>query len=224
MRKDSIIRILFVVSSMGLVHTIQRESRQLGILAEIVFSTSEILELVMRDKYHGIVVESCLLAKIKKEDRPGIERYREVFFFSRIQYYPHSKSVTIFTEDDNADTDFARYVEKASKEIPRQFRVQTRKPISFNVDISKMKKGSKVFHTHTKNVSEGGCFIYTTEKFIKGGRLKVVFKELRDKTPIICRIVWKTNGGSHFKIPGVGLFFEEITDKQLQEIHSVLLW
>ena len=217
MRKQDRIRILLVSGNLLLRNIFRSELKAKAVNLDVVSAISEIAQQVIRNKYHGILVESSLLTKLKKEDRPMVDRYREIFFFSRIQLNSDNKDISIFPDKEEMLLDVSGYIERANKEEPRQFRSQLRKPIPFNLKISKIKKDSPGYN------AQGGCFIFTEERFVKGSRIKVIFKELTDKTPVICRIVWKSKGKENFRPPGIGVYFESITDKQIREFFSYLL-
>lgn len=215
-------RILAVVSSPRLLKQIKKESSSLNVRLEVIDCVFEVAQHAMKNKYNAILFETSVLSKIKTEDRPMVDRFREIFLFARIQITPGEKTVTFFTEKLLSDVNFGVFLGLASKEEPRQFRAQVRKPICFNLKVSRLKDVADSIKTHTINVSEGGCFIYTNLDLKKGAKLKVVFDELSDKTPIICRVVWRTKGGHDFRVAGVGVYFEEITEKQKGEIKLIL--
>ncbi|MBL0714126.1 MAG: PilZ domain-containing protein [Desulfosarcina sp.] len=100
------------------------------------------------------------------------------------------------------------------KRPPRRFRAAGRRNIHFNLLLSPTRRfdAREIERTVTVNISQDGCFIFTSARFQKGQRVWIRIMEIYDKTPIACIIRHKRKWGHEMAIPGIGVRFESLTD------------
>lgn len=224
-KKEVSTRILVVVHNTDAGSKIKQLASESGMICDVIDSIFEIAQYVLLNKYSGFLIDMDVLSRTNPEDRPMIERYRNLLNYARFIYEYSSDSINIFYRDDILHMDVKEFSLICEKEIPRKLRSDTRRSISFNVQIVKtLKEGSeKEKKAHTINISEGGCFIATKAEFKINSTIGIIFAELSDKNPILARIIWKTKGGSNFLVAGIGLKFEQISDRQHSELVSHLI-
>ena len=102
----------------------------------------------------------------------------------------------------------------------RRIRSSVRKDINFNVIISKTNDFSDdgAERSITIDISRGGCFIYSTEKWKISDSVMFVIKELADSRPVLGEVRWTKPWGEAMQIPGIGVKFKDIGENQLREI------
>lgn len=110
--------------------------------------------------------------------------------------------------------------EACLSEPPRRFRAAERRDIKFNLLLSRSRhfESGVIERTVTINISQGGCFVFTTSRFQKGQRVWIRIMEFYDKSPIACVVIHKRKWGQEMAIPGIGVRFESLTDAQARAL------
>lgn len=178
--------------------------------------------VLSQEPYNGIIVD--LKTKLKAP------REHKELAYEVLEHYPVLQARLIPESDKLQTIPFG----KASKEISleafltdlcprfhaRKIRTSIRRRVHFNTLLSS--SGSfdmqDVVRTITLNVSAGGCFIITSQNMETGSNVAFIFKELATRTPIIGEVRWGVTWGRQMAVPGVGIKFEDIEDKQIQEL------
>jgi len=107
---------------------------------------------------------------------------------------------------------------------PRTIRRSRRSDLVLNVLLAPNAEELNDIHerTVTVNVSEQGCFVYSTKRWEDNQNAWIVVNELEDKTPIGLRIHWSRGWGKMTRMPGIGTSFFSITSGQLRQIRHLL--
>lgn len=102
------------------------------------------------------------------------------------------------------------------KSPPRKLRSEERKRLHYNVLLSIKPQFDPLtlIRTITLNVSRGGCFLFSSGRFQLGARVWIRIIDLYDKTPIRCVVRHKRAWGEAMVIPGIGVQFEHIAERQ----------
>ena len=102
----------------------------------------------------------------------------------------------------------------------RKLRSEERKRLHYNVLLSTKPRfePQTLIRTVTMDVSPSGCFLFSSARFQLGARVWIRIMDLYDKTPIRCVIRHKRRWGEAMAIPGIGVEFETISDRQRQAL------
>ena len=102
----------------------------------------------------------------------------------------------------------------------RKLRAEERKRLHYNVLLSTKPHfdPQTLIRTVTMDVSRNGCFLFSSARFQVGARVWIRIMDLYDKTPIRCVIRHKRKWGEAMAIPGIGVKFEVISERQRQAL------
>jgi hypothetical protein len=107
---------------------------------------------------------------------------------------------------------------------PRTIRRSRRSDLVLNVLLAADADdfGKRHERTVTVNVSEQGCFVYSTGEWEDDQTAWMVVNELDDKTPIGLHVHWARFWGEMTRIPGIGTSYSSIQPGQLEQIRHLL--
>ncbi|WP_158414140.1 PilZ domain-containing protein [Geoalkalibacter subterraneus] len=115
-----------------------------------------------------------------------------------------------------ADLDsFLRY---CSTIKPRRYRIQDRREVYLSVRLSDHAGLEKHILSFTMDLSEGGCFVASSQVWEKKQKLYLDIICLKDRTPILCEVRWSRSWGINPFVPGMGLKFLRITKSQQEQL------
>ena len=114
------------------------------------------------------------------------------------------------------------FIEVKCREVaPRQVRVYTRKKAFLNT-LLYLSKDHDPIRTNSWDISEGGSFIITTAKMPDNGLVWLKINDFDDKKLICSKVKWKRPWGKDYRqLPGFGVEFEQVSNKQLLEIKEL---
>lgn len=200
------------------------EAKKIGIEVDVVSSYGELFKNMIGNPYQGIMVDMITSMKSPKEDKGTAQDAIEAFPIVQLRWDGESKTInTISLGKGFASGSLADFVAKECANFTaRAIRLNPRKPINFNVIMSKEEAMNKtaIERTVTVNVSKGGCFFYTVQDWSDTKEVHFIIKELHDRTPISGEIRWAVQWGKTMMLPGIGISFLSISPKQLEELAS----
>jgi len=74
----------------------------------------------------------------------------------------------------------------------------------------------------TKNISTGGCFIFSTHRWKEGDDIWIKFNEISDLTLIQAQVRTVLKWGESRQIPGIGVKFINLSKPQAEEIARLI--
>jgi Tfp pilus assembly protein PilZ len=196
----------------------------LGVQIDTVSSLEELHKAVLRTPYHGVMIDLKTKIRAAKVEKILIHDILEKVF-PVIQLKLENKTSriqTLYFGQAKGDGTLEDFILKECRSVePRSIRLSLRKNINFNIILSKNDNYSKdnIEKSVTIDVSEGGCFIYSSDKWEINSKAWFIIKELDDNTPILSEVRWKMSWGNAMKIPGIGVKFKDIREGQLEEIY-----
>lgn len=223
MTNDNPCRILVVAHSMANGVRISALAEDAEVICDVIYSIFEIAHKLIHNSYNGLMIDMDTLSRIRPEDRPMVDRYRTMLTYARYCFNPKQKVIEVQYKNKKNLTTFAEFANVCRRQPPRKLRGDIRKRAEYKVSLKKASE--KVFLAYTKDISEGGCFIVTDEKFKRNSIINVTFKNFKDKTPIIARVAWIQKQASN-RVAGIGVNFTSLSDRQFHELMSILfvLW
>jgi Tfp pilus assembly protein PilZ len=193
-----------------------------GVEVDIVSSLNELHELLSKNAFNGVMVDLNTKVKASKEEKAMMQNLLEQFPLAQLNFEEKTGHVRAFHfgQACGGETLGAFINEECRSFSARPLRLTRRAEVNFNVLLIPVDDAIalETDRTVTINVSEGGCFFYFVDGLTIGSRIKMVFKELGDKTPILGDVRWQVLWGDTMQIPGIGVRFEEIRENQLEEI------
>jgi c-di-GMP-binding flagellar brake protein YcgR len=110
---------------------------------------------------------------------------------------------------------------------PRGMRTFKRKSLYLNVylALSPGVSGNELIKANTCDISEGGCFVITTQTIPKDNYrdLYIIPKGLTDQRQIACTVKWVLPWGQATRhLPGVGVKFKNLGAFQREEIRALI--
>jgi Tfp pilus assembly protein PilZ len=105
----------------------------------------------------------------------------------------------------------------------RRCRGSKRRPLHFNVFLSRQRETQdEVEKTVTLDISEGGCFLITSQAWQQGENVWLRFADLCDGTPVRAEVRRHLPWGESLCIPGIGLEFKKMPPTLLQQLRRRL--
>lgn len=219
---------LLLIAEKGLARSAYVEVlRDLDVEVDCVAAPDEITGALIDAPYNGLLIDVPTMIRCECRDKNRITRIMNRFPLLRLMYNPKYGGIRGLslggTIRDNLD--LAEFVlRECVTFFPRSIRGTRRQEMSFNVVLLdepdlREQKGEQ---TVTVNVSEQGCFVYTTNEWSLDTSAWIVIRELEDQTPIELTVRWNRPWGKFMELPGIGASFESMTTHQYTQLHSFL--
>lgn len=179
------------------------------------------------NEYSGIIVDHVMVIESSLEDRQFYSQLCFGFPILRVSNNLERKTNTYLLEKELFITLENRELldhflnKECLNQPPHRVRKDYRKVTFLNTSLIVEEQATPI-KTNLWDISRSGCFIIMAENGFKPGHVfKLVINELTDKTPIKAEVRWHWSWGkSIYKLPGYGLAFIELTDKQIHEIEQ----
>ncbi|MGA3175625.1 MAG: PilZ domain-containing protein [Syntrophorhabdales bacterium] len=199
-----------------------RELESVEAEVDVVASFGELLTAMTEKAYQGVLIDLATSIKASREGKEPLQDALEVFPIIQIRWDSDSSSIrTISSGRASAVGSLAEFITVECKPFaPRMIRSHPRRPLNFNVLLYRKEsmEGDSLERTVTINASRWGCFLFSAEDRMKGGKVWLTINELEDKTPIVGVIRWSVKWGLTMVMPGIGVGFESITPGQKDEL------
>ncbi|MCP4687784.1 MAG: PilZ domain-containing protein [Desulfobacterales bacterium] len=177
-------------------------------------------------RYHGVALDLPTKIKALKKDRAFVYKILGKFPIIQLKLNKKTGKIRSFFEGGDERDGLEAFIRRARQVgAPKKFRYFDRKPIHFNVILSRdndFTNGNDE-RSITMNVSEDGCQILSVKEWEPGGDVWLVINELNDKTPVRGKVRHALTWGEAMEAPGIGLEFEDITEEQARELREKYL-
>jgi Tfp pilus assembly protein PilZ len=179
-----------------------------------------------KKNYSGFIIDLRTLIKSKPEDKSFLYELMESFPVMHISHSQDKKTIkgNIGNTSYNDKKLFDYFLNDLCPRFsPRGMRTFKRKKLYLNVylALSPDAREDDLIKANTGDISEGGCFIITTQSITKDKSrdIYVIIKELTDPSPIACSVKWVLPWGQATRhLPGVGVEFKNLNPSQKEEI------
>ncbi|RNC73150.1 MAG: PilZ domain-containing protein [Desulfuromonadales bacterium] len=194
-----------------------------GIDLTVVESISCLYPLMIREAFHGILLDVPTLVRSSSEEKAFLHDLLQIYPTVRLKWDPRCGAVRTHyyghhREESPGLEAFVR--NQCVPFLPRTIRLSERMPLHLNVMVSPdsaFREGETI-RTATMNVSSGGCFIIGAGPWRRGDRLWLRIAGLADATPIGIDVRWCKEWGEKPGMPGIGVTFSAITEEQVAEL------
>ncbi len=177
-------------------------------------------------RFHGVAVDLPTKIRALAKDREFIYKILGKFPIVQLKLNNKTGEIRTFQEGVDEGDSLEVFIKRARLVAnPKKFRYHPRKPIHFNVILSRENEfvEENDERSITMNVSEDGCRILSVQKWEPGGNVWLVINELSDKTPVRGKVRHTVSWGAAMTAPGIGLEFEDITEEQARELRDNFL-
>ena len=222
-------RILLVASSAEASKAYAQALTEIGVAFDIAPSFRKMEALAIDNAYNGLVVDLLTLVRSSREEKVIAYECLNLYPVLRVTWEPRQKRIKLsaleqtFSPDTEATLRF--FIETRCKSFPaRPLRRHKRKGMNLNLLLSTCESFSPhtTSRTFTTSVSMGGLFLHTLENFEEGRRIWLRFLELEDQSPIAATVRWGLPWGESRNVPGVGVRFEALSERQQRELQRLL--
>jgi Tfp pilus assembly protein PilZ len=180
--------------------------------------------------YSGFIIDLRTLIKAKPGDKSFLYELMESFPVMHISHSLDKKTIkgNIGKNSYNDKKLFDYFLNDLCPRFsPRGMRTFKRKNLFLNVylALSPDACGNELIKANTSDISEGGCFIITTQTIPKDNSrdIYVIPKKLADQSPIACIVKWVLPWGQATRhLPGVGVEFKDLSASQREEIRPLI--
>lgn len=196
--------------------------RSLGAQVDTAPSFNALSRLMYENAYNGVIVDLKTKTESSFDEKESLQTLLDQFPTAQVKLEEETETVRVlsFGREHSCET-VAEFINTACRSFAaRPIRASVRKDIHFSALISKtggLPEG-KWTRTVTMNISQGGCFVYSIDRWKIGSTVSIVLKELKDQQPITGQVRWQLPWGETMQVPGIGVKFEQISTAQLSEI------
>lgn len=198
----------------------------LGVQVETVSSFQELYAKLRASAYNGVVIDLLVKLRAPQHEKDQFMDLADNFPVLQLNYEEQTGEVRsfYFSKLEGAES-LEDFINKECRNFTaRIIRSSPRKKIHYNALLTRADGPADypVEKSFTVDVSKGGCFLFSAQSWEMNETVFFTLKELSDQTSIAGEVRWKREWGVSMHIPGIGVEFKRITEKQLAEISNRL--
>ncbi len=198
------------------------ELSMIGINADVVATFRELYDSMAQNSYNGIVLDLNTKLKSSREENNLVRNILENFPVAELRWDSDTNKIGTYYQGQHKE---GGNLEDFVNRICRFFdarKISTEKRIDLNLCVMLARsddfKEENIEKTISINISEGGCHIFSKDKWEIGDAACFIFKELSDQTPIRGKVRWFTEWGKGIQPPGIGIKYEQVKEEQIIEL------
>lgn len=215
-------RILLIAQEGAARDLYTRAIRRIGAHVDSVISIEDFQGAVVTSAYNGIVIDIPTKIQALNRHQDLVNSILERFPVIQVNQEKSTGRIRalLYGRHQRQGELNALIQEACFSGPPRRFRAAERRDVNFNLLLARSRDfdSGAIERSVTINISQGGCFVFTTARFQKGQRVWIRIMEFYDKTPIACVVIHKRKWGRKMAIPGIGVRFESLSAAQAQAL------
>jgi hypothetical protein len=182
---------------------------------------------VLRTPFNGLMLDVYTTMKASQEEKTIIQETTEIYPTMRVRWDVGAHQIrglvlgqTLDHEDPLGD-----FLDRFCRCRPARIcRGSKRHAIHCNVLLSRRAdfRANDVEKTVTLDISEGGCFLITSETWHDGETAWLRFVDLCDAAPVQAEVRRHLPWGQGLSIPGIGVKFQNPCPALMEGLHSRL--
>lgn len=191
-----------------------------------VFVTSSFYDLgreACRLSYHGLFLDLPTKMKAIRENKEYVYRLVEKFPVAHLQIDKKTGEVKCFyfsRKTGGTPLDFIN--SQCRNFIPQKIRTETRQEVYLPVLVYKRQGDVRPERSITKDLSRGGCFIFSTRRWKAGIDVWIGFKDAKNAEPIHAQVRTVVKWGETRQVPGIGVQFVDLPPVWIEELAGLL--
>lgn len=200
---------------------------KLGVEVDCIESPEQLRDHMYDSPYNGLLIDVPTMIRAEGSGKNHVTQIMERFPVLRLLYNPEQGGIRGLSHGSTVrdNKSLESFVLNECLTFPaRSIRKVRRAELVLNVLLANRPDllGTDAERTVTVNVSEQGCFIYSSREWDAVDPAWIVVNELEDKTPIELQVHWTRVWGQSNRLPGIGTSYASISDAQLAQIRHLL--
>ena len=211
-------RILMVVKEPEARLAYEEVLARVGVPYHTAQDFREVLRMTINGAYNGLLVDILTLIRSSKEEKTIAYDCINFYPTLRVKWDARQRSISCSPQGHSFPTDaegaLACFIESRCRPFSaRPLRRFNRKDTYLNLLLSASPQAWGV-KTFTVNVSQGGAFVHTAESLPKGSRVWLSVPDMPGDEPVPATVCWSIEWGGCRTIPGVGVMFDALSERQ----------
>lgn len=193
-----------------------RAIRRAGAACDVVGTFDGFKERIGTRAYHGLILDLRTKMKAFRHHQEFAKRVLDVFPTLLVNWDGAADGIK--TIGAAGITEFVR--DTCGSQEPRKFREHLRRNAVLNVSLvsDADARADAMQRSVTLNISKGGCFLVSMDDHDVGDQVWLTVHDFEDSTPIAATVRNCQKWGVARRVPGIGVQFIALTDRQEHEI------
>ena len=217
------IHILLISSDVKEREVYESAIRSLGVNVTAVPSIKGLSEEVKDLFLNGVAMDMSTKIAALKQDREFIYTTLRKFPVAHLTLGKETRKIGLFYPGQPPGATLKDFVDMECRTFtPRRLAHHIRKALHFNVLLSRQPEMVDCEKTVSVDISNGGCFVFSVQKWATGDMVWLQILELSHHDPIGARVKRCVRWGEAMQVPGIGLKFDQMNPSQRRELDNRL--
>jgi Tfp pilus assembly protein PilZ len=212
--------ILIVAAHSEHAEIYRKAVKRAGTSCDVAHSIDDMHEKMCRTAYNGVLLDVFTTVKASPREKILIQEISDAYPSMRVRWDVRKRQVCGLVLGKTLDRDdpVGDFVDRFCRCHPaRKCRGSKRYPLHFNVLLSRQRDSQNDLEkTVTLDISEGGCFLITSQAWQDGENVWLRFADLCDGTPVQAEVCRHQPWGESLCVPGIGVKFMQMPPTLLQ--------
>ncbi|HBA88339.1 MAG TPA: PilZ domain-containing protein [Geobacter sp.] len=220
-------RLLMVVNEAEARDAYRQALDRVGVSYHTAASFREMLHMSIDAAYSGLLIDLLTLVRSSQEEKSIAYDCINLYPTLRVKWDTRLKCMSLSPLEQsfssNVEAGLSYFIESRCKPFAaRSLRRFNRKDCYLSVLIfASDGPDAEAVKSFTVNISQGGAFVHTTRPLPKGAPVRLSFAEQAGEAPIMAVVCWNIEWGSCRSIPGTGVMFDGLTERQANWINII---
>ena len=191
----------------------------------IVTTLREMVTQAAQQPYCGILIDMPVIVRASNYDKKLAEDALRALPSARINISRSTGSILILPIGPGSGTPQSalEFIRNCCILPPKIVYVRNRISLHLNALLATTPEMTDAAQTVCIDFSEGGCFLFTPDATLPvQSTVWIRLIGLEDQSPILATICWKQEWGTADKVPGIGIRFDVLSNRQKLEILSII--
>lgn len=203
-----------------------REAIELrGVACQAVSELRNVSPLASSSPFSGILLDMPVITKSSLHEKGLIDDVIQALPTAYINIAPATDTIKLLMSNLNHGEahSLEEFLQICKQLKPRCVRPNDRVPLHLNALLTHENREFATEQTVTLNVSEDGCFLFSTNPCNEPGqKVTIDFVGLNDRTIVRGIINWARHWGEVHHMPGIGVTFESLTESQSLQLANLI--
>lgn len=216
------VRLLLVVADNSAREFYCQELARRGVEVVVVADIFPLPDELAVQRFHGLLLDIRAKMKAIRENKAEVYRLTARFPTAQLQHDGNRGAIRVFYPGQGTEKSLDDFVDtNCRRRQPLKLRSLPRRPayLPVLVWVGDEKRGPR--RLVTKDISPGGCFLVSYQRWQLDKRLKLVFAGEAELGTIFAEVKSVVIWGNSREIPGVGVEFVGLTPQQETILHQL---